>query len=228
MDKYEMRRSALQELIDSLGWGGISKVAKRIEKTPSYVSRMLLPPTKPNFKRIGEDTADLITAAFPHWLDQYQSPGGRFANWQNMQLGMRLPTIPAHRVPVVGTASLGDDGYWAEMDYPVGAGDGMVQFDSNDANAYAIRCRGASMMPRIRDGEFVVVEPNRTPIPGDDVLVKHIDGRVMVKRFLYERDGMIHLLSINEAFPPHAFPRDQIEVFHPVGGIAMRSMWVPE
>jgi phage repressor protein C with HTH and peptisase S24 domain len=167
----------------------------------------------------------------PEWLETGRIPkfyGMDESGYASVTLGMKLPAIPANRVPVVGTASLGDNGYWAEMDYPVGAGDGVVQFDSNDANAYAIRCRGASMMPRIRDGEFVVVEPNRTPIPGDDVLVKHLDGRVMVKRFLYERDGMIHLISINEAYPPHAFPRDQIELFHPVGGIAMKSMWVPE
>jgi hypothetical protein len=46
MDKYEKRRAALQALIDSLGRGGISKVAERIDKQPSYVSRMLFPPYK--------------------------------------------------------------------------------------------------------------------------------------------------------------------------------------
>ena len=167
----------------------------------------------------------------PEWLETGRIPkfyGMDESGYEDVKLGITIPKTLRTRVPVVGTASLGDNGYWAEMDYPAGAGDGTVQFHSNDSNAYAIRCRGASMMPRIREGEFVVVEPNRTPTPGDDVLVKHLDGRVMVKRFLYERDGMIHLLSINEAFPPHAFPRDQIELFHPVGGIAMSSMWVPE
>ena len=68
MDKYEMRRSALQDLIDGLGWGGVTKVAERLGKSPSYVSRMLLPTTKSGFKRIGEDTADLLDVAFPGWM----------------------------------------------------------------------------------------------------------------------------------------------------------------
>lgn len=143
-------------------------------------------------------------------------------------LGIRLPTLPDHKIPVVGTAQLGDDGYWAEMDYPAGHGDGSVRHYTDDPNAYALRCRGLSMMPRIRDGEFVIVEPNHTPRPGDDVLVKHVDGRVMVKRFLYERDGMIHLESINAAFPAHDFPLEDIEVFHFVRGIAMKSCWIQD
>lgn len=167
----------------------------------------------------------------PQWLAYGLLPkelGMADTGHENVQIGIVLPSLPLGRVPVVGTAQLGDDGYWAEMDYPVGYGDGFVRFQSDDENAYAVRCRGASMMPRIRDGEFVVLEPSRTPIPGDDVLVKHVDGRVMVKRYLYERDGMIHLLSINEAFPPHAFPRQEIELFHAVAGISMRSHWVEE
>lgn len=223
-----MRRSALQELIDELGWGGITKVAEKIGKSPSYVSRMLLTPAKSGFKRIGEDTADLITAAFPSWLQEYTSDSGRFQDWKNIQLGVSIPNPYRHRVPVVGTAQLGDDGYWAELDAPVGHGDGVVRYETKDPNAYAVRCRGSSMMPRIRDGEFVVLEPNKTPISGDDVLVRHMDGRVMVKRFLYERDGMIHLLSINEAYPPHAFPIEEIAVFHPVVSISMKSHWMPE
>lgn len=167
----------------------------------------------------------------PHWLVSGAMPkelGMPDTGHKNVQIGIVVPSLPLGKVPVVGTAQLGDDGYWAEMDYPVGYGDGFVRFQSDDENAYAVRCRGASMMPRIRDGEFVVLEPSRTPIPGDDVLVKHVDGRVMVKRYLYERDGMIHLLSINEAFPPHAFPRQEIELFHAVAGISMRSHWVEE
>jgi phage repressor protein C with HTH and peptisase S24 domain len=148
--------------------------------------------------------------------------------YDNIVQGIRIPVTKTNKVPVVGTAQLGDDGYWAEIDYPTGYGDGFVEFYCRDNNAYAVRCRGSSMMPRIRDGEFVVLETKASPIPGDDVLVKHMDGRVMVKHYLYERDGMIQLMSINEAFPPHAFPRAEIELFHKVCGIATSFHWVQE
>lgn len=165
------------------------------------------------------------------WLAYGTQPkllGTEDIDYGNVTTGIVIPASSRTRVPVVGTAQLGDDGYWAEMDYPTGHGDGYVKFQTDDKNAYAVRCRGTSMMPRIRDGEFVVVEPSKTPFPGDDVLVKHIDGRIMVKRYLYERDGMVHLISINEAFPPHAFPRSEIELFQFVSSIAMKGHWMED
>lgn len=167
----------------------------------------------------------------PQWLAYGLQPkelGMDETGYDNIVQGIRINPRTLAKIPVVGTAQLGDDGYWAEMDYPTGHGDGFVEFYCRDNNAYAVRCRGSSMMPRIRDGEFVVLETKASPIPGDDVLVKHADGRVMVKRYLYERDGMIHLMSINEAFPPHAFPRSEVELFHKVCGIATNSHWVQD
>lgn len=68
MDKYEQRRVALKKLVDELGRGGIKKVASTIAKEPNYVSRMLYPQGKKGSKRIGEDSAELISSAFPNWL----------------------------------------------------------------------------------------------------------------------------------------------------------------
>ncbi|MGF6549343.1 SOS-response transcriptional repressor LexA [Paraburkholderia youngii] len=130
-------------------------------------------------------------------------------------------------IPVVGMAQLGDNGHWADLEYPVGHGDGYIDFPSRDPNAYALKCVGDSMRPRIRDGEFVIIEPNHPIEPGDDVLVKSKDGRVMVKTFLYKRAGRCHLISINEAHPPVAFADDEIEKMHYVAATARPSMWRP-
>lgn len=134
----------------------------------------------------------------------------------------------ARRVPVVGTAQLGDNGYWAELETPVGFGDGFVEVAVRDNNAYALRCRGDSMKPRIKDGEFVIVEPNQPPNPGDEVLVKAKDGRVMVKELLYIRDEVVHLLSVNETFGKLSIPLEQIDCMHLVTGIVKRAMWRPD
>lgn len=141
------------------------------------------------------------------------------------------PALASYRagfIPVVGTAQLGDDGYWAEFEAPAGHGDGYVTFSSRDRNAYAVRCRGDSMKPRIKNGEFVIVEPNREAAPGDEVLVKDTRGRVMVKEFLYKRDGAAHLLSVNEAHGKIIIPLPEIELMHPVAGIARRALWSEE
>lgn len=129
--------------------------------------------------------------------------------------------------PVVGFAQLGDNGHFVDIDYPVGYGEGFVAAPTEDKDAYALRCIGDSMRPRIKDREFVVVEPNHVIEPGDEVLVKSKDGRVMVKEFLYERAGRVHLISVNEAHAPIAIDKDNIEKMHYVGWIAKPSAWRP-
>ncbi len=138
--------------------------------------------------------------------------------------------MPAQRprVPVVGSAQLGDDGYWAELEHPVGHGDGYIDFHTTDPNAYALRCKGDSMAPRIKEGEFVLVEPNSVPHPGDEVMVKSEDGRVMIKELLYVREGLVHLASVNEAHGRITIPVDQITAMHLVAGIAKRVRWRPD
>jgi phage repressor protein C with HTH and peptisase S24 domain len=132
-----------------------------------------------------------------------------------------------HGVPVVGFAQLGDNGHFVDIEYPVGYGDGFVAAPTADKDAYALRCVGDSMRPRIKDREFVVVEPNHKVEPGDEVLVKSKDGRVMVKEFLYERAGRVHLISVNETHAPIAIDKDNIEKMHYVGWIAKPSAWRP-
>ena len=132
---------------------------------------------------------------------------------------------PYPGLPVVGTAKLGDDGNFVELEYPVGHGDGRIDWPSRDPNAYALRCKGDSMKPRIKHGEFVVIEPNHPVSPGDEVLVKARDGRVMVKQFAYQRDGMIYLESVNEAHPRISIPLEDLDAFHYVAGIAKSALW---
>ena len=131
-------------------------------------------------------------------------------------------------VPVVGTAQAGDDGYWHELGYPTGHGEGRVRFPSEDSNAYALRIKGDSMRPRIKPGEFVVVEPNKPCRPGDEVLVKTINGRSMVKVLGSVRDGLVELRSINDDHKPITIEHAEIEVMHYVGGIAKSSLFLAE
>jgi len=138
-----------------------------------------------------------------------------------------LPVAPSRAIPVLGMAQLGDNGYWADIEYPVGQGDGFVDFPSSDPDAYALKCTGDSMRPRIKDGEYVIIEPNRVVEPGDEVLVKATDGRVMIKELAYSRAGRVHLLSTNEAHATIAIPKENISKMHYVGAIVKKSSWRP-
>lgn len=139
-----------------------------------------------------------------------------------------IPITNWRPIPVVGNAQLGDDGFWADLEYPVGHGDGYVDFPSRDPSAYALRCKGDSMRPRIQPGEYVIVEPGHPYQPGDDVLVKSKDGRVMVKRYLYKTPGRLYLVSVNDAHEPISFDEEEVEKVHFVRAICRPSAWRPD
>lgn len=149
------------------------------------------------------------------WLESGRGPKLRTGTADLIEMG----------VPVVGTAQLGDDGYWLETGYPVGQGEGFVHYPTRDKNTYALRVKGDSMRPRIKPGEFVVIEPSHGYVHGDEVMVKTLDGRCMVKVYGHHRAGSIELLSINEDHRPITVEEAQVEKIHYVGGILKSSLY---
>jgi phage repressor protein C with HTH and peptisase S24 domain len=81
------------------------------------------------------------------------------------------------RIVIAGTARLaeGQEGFYEEISSIPGAGDGYIDIATADPNAYGLRVRGSSMTPAIRDGWYVLVEPNAAPAVGEDALPS-IDG----------------------------------------------------
>lgn len=132
--------------------------------------------------------------------------------------GRYAPTADARMVPVVGTAQLGEDGYWSELGYPPGNGDEGVRALTDDPNAYALKVRGDSMEPAIREGWYVVIEPNRSTTPGEYVLVQTAAGQSMVKELLWRRGDTVALMSVN-GNGRITFHMDEIESISPVGPI---------
>ena len=120
-------------------------------------------------------------------------------------------------IPVIGYAKLGDDGFFADMDtdQPQQNGD-FIELPRKDPKAYAIKCLGMSMTPRIQSGEYVIAEPDRAPEPGDEVVVFDTTGRVMVKRYLYWRDDHLFLQSVNKDAENVILPRDEVRDINPV------------
>lgn len=233
MDIREIRRRNLAKLMErEFGnvRGAQSRMAERLGQHQSFISRCLAAPDSSGAKTIGEDLARSIEKEFklPRYAldkDPFMAALPAPAVIDSNTDGVTLQ-IKSGLVPVKGKAMLGDDGYFDEMDYPPGAGDGYLQFYSDDPDAYALRVVGSSMEPRIRSGEFVTIEPNQTYMAGDEVLVRTQDGRAMIKVFMYHRDGEIRLLSINDAHPPLSIPETTVTLIHPVSAIVKPSRLV--
>lgn len=193
---------------------------------------------EPNAPKLGLHHAVKLQEAFsysPKWLINGQGDpklnGAIESELDEPSLAFDVVPIPPNsfrKIPVRGMAQLGDNGHFVDIEYPVGHGDGYVLFPTKDPDAYALRCNGESMRPRVKHNEFVVVEPNTQIQNGDEVLAKSMDGRVMVKELAYVRDGIVHLSSVNERHGMVRIPQDQIERLHFVAGIVKRSAWQPD
>lgn len=131
------------------------------------------------------------------------------------------------RVPIVGTAKLGDDGYYEELSSVPGAGDGHIEHASRDPAAYGLRVRGNSMFPAIRDGWYVIIEPSSAPVVGEYVLVKLLNGQKMVKELLIQRPDSIDIMSVNGGTRRTIY-NDELESVQPVAAIVQPSKWKPD
>jgi len=161
----------------------------------------------------------------PNWLAT--GAGEKYLNKNNITDYEKFRLGEAIRVPVRCAAQLVDDDTWNQIDFINGEG-GYINCAIQDKESYAIKNIGDAMRTRIRDGEFIVVEPNRAIQSGDDVVIYDFNGRIMVKTFLYTRAGRVYLMSINESHPQQSFSCAEIDKMHPVSLIANHLSWVDD
>ncbi len=107
------------------------------------------------------------------------------------------------RIPIIGYAQAGQQGFFDDAGYPVGSGWDEVPFpDVGDPNAYALEISGDSMEPFYRAGDIVIVSPNASVRRGDRVVVKTRTGEVMAKQLVRRTARKVELESFNPAYPP--------------------------
>lgn len=180
MDKFERRRLALQALVRSIGRGGIARVAQHLGKEPNYVSRMLYEPSKKGHKRIGEETADLLDAKFPDWLDGGASEGGRLELTGSRQGYVQIPVLEA-------TPSAGHGGEPAEFlvvrDYlEVMEGWARMRFGARHHRIRVLTVAGDSMSPTINDGDLAFVDAGINTFESEGIYVIVWNDRLLIKR----------------------------------------------
>lgn len=143
--------------------------------------------------------------------------------WREPSAEEAPPLRDFEKIPVVGEVQGGDDGYLHELEYPVGFGDGHINFPRKDNTSYALRVRGDSMTPRIKEGEYIIAEPLSSFTADDNVVVIFKDGRKMVKVLLYFKEGKVILGSINKDHENISVPQSDIEEMHYVAAIVPKG-----
>ncbi len=222
MAPSDLLQQNIKYLMDRDGIASVTELARKLQMQQSTLHRMLTGEVRdPKYTTLsniagffGVSPVDLIEQ------DLQQPTAGDDSTQHTWQ-------FHAKGAPVLGNTQLGHSGYWSDMEYPVGSGDGYLRWPSADEDVYALKCVGDSMMPRIKEGEYVIIEPNHSWHPGDEVLVVTHNGEVMVKTFLFERDGFYHLLPVNEDHAPIRIAKTDVSAIQYVAGIAKSTLWMP-
>jgi phage repressor protein C with HTH and peptisase S24 domain len=127
----------------------------------------------------------------------------------------RNRAIVARRIPLIGLAQAGGEGYFDDGGYPVGGGwDEISVPDVPDPNAYALEISGESMEPVFRDGDVVIVSPGAPVRRGDRVVVRTRQGEVMAKQLLRQSARRVELASLNPAHPNYSFDLSELAWMH--------------
>ncbi len=100
-------------------------------------------------------------------------------------------------VPVKAYSKMGMDGYFTDMGYEGNGGDGYIPTHSAGEKAYGIKGTGDSMFPAIRNGWFVVCDPDAELTPMEFVQVCLKDGRCTIKEFIGIQNDVLSLIAVN-------------------------------
>ncbi|WP_072239754.1 S24 family peptidase [Candidatus Williamhamiltonella defendens] len=221
----------IKKLMDEKGVKSVAELSRRIGMPQPTLHRMLSGEVKSPRLEIVQKIANFFRVEANELLyKDLRTSNISTENETKSYERTEVNTIPFNfgKVPVLGTIQLGGGGYWNFKESSGGHHYGYIIWPTEDRDAFALRCQGESMMPRIQHGEFVVMEPNYKYKPGDEVLVQDDHGQVMVKTFLYQRDDVVHLLSINSNHLPIRLAASTIEKIIYVAGIAKDSLYYRE
>lgn len=106
--------------------------------------------------------------------------------------------LPYQMIPVIDYTQAGD---WREVidTYQAGQGSDEVPVSSDRPDLIALRVKGNSMEPLIRDGQVVVVDPHRQP-NNSDIVIAVKEGKSTIKRLHRVDEATIILEPLNPAF----------------------------
>lgn len=128
----------------------------------------------------------------------------------------------SQRLPVIGYAQAGEEGYFDDAGYPTGSGWDEVEFPGvTDVNAYALEVSGESMVPVYRDGDLLIVSPAAGIRRGDRVVVKTVDGEVMAKELQRQSALKVELVSVNAVHADRTLRTEDVAWIH-------RVIWVSQ
>jgi phage repressor protein C with HTH and peptisase S24 domain len=106
----------------------------------------------------------------------------------------------APSVPLLGFAQAAATDAFDDDGFPAGKSRGEIMLPSaDDEHAYALEISGDAMRPAYRDGDIIVVSPATAIRRGDRVLVKTVDGEMLVGELKRRTARTLELQSLDNS-----------------------------
>lgn len=177
--------------------------------------------------RIKEDMAERIVGVLPELdldtlLGGSETPRTYMAGGRYGTVGAKpqMASLDGGRVRMIPLISMTQAGPSINFEDEIFQHDAVAVIDVKDPKAFALRVRGNSMEPEIKEGDIAIVCPEWSVRNGDEVICRTIHGDVMCKIYQTEGSGeFVILSSYNAAFPPMKLNRDEIEWIYPVQSV---------
>lgn len=197
-------------------WRAIDTLAAENGLSPSGLARKAgLDPTSFNISKRQAGDGRLRWPSTESLAKMLAATGAKLEDFTALVRGAR--TVPdarpkgRNKIPLIGMAQAGGDGFFDDGGYPASAGWDEVELPSiGDANAYALSISGNSMEPVYREGDRIVVSPAAPVRVGDRVVARTEDGAVMAKLLTRKTATRIELSSLNPAYPELRFAAGEI------------------
>lgn len=222
-DIREIRRKKLRDLINEVSNGNIADFARKIDKEPSYVARMLYPADKAGAKPIGEKMAHHIVHKFVLPLD-----------WFNRDYDDEGEPIPFTEVDesividvldVKASAGNGSTGDLVEVVSKLHYVPEQFHLYFNGIDPEYLRViniKGDSMSPTFTSGDMIFVDIGVTYFDGDGVYVFTYNGHLYVKRLQMAGDRLI-VISDNTTYKEWGITEHNFEQLYIQGKVKVHQ-----
>jgi phage repressor protein C with HTH and peptisase S24 domain len=201
-------------------WRAIDTLAAENGLSPSGLARKAgLDPTSFNISKRRTGDGRVRWPSTESLAKILAATGAKLEDFTALVMGARVISEKTARsrtkIPLIGMAQAGAEGFFDDGGYPAGAGWEDVELpQTNDANAYALSISGDSMEPVYRAGDAIIVSPAAPIRTGDRVVARTRDGAVMAKLLRRRTATRIELSSLNPAYPDLRFNAEEVLWMH--------------
>lgn len=207
MDVREIRRANLAALVRM--HGGQTHLAELVDTDAAYLSQILSPVIKANVGHALARRIELALGKPRGWMDAAHATS---ISEPNGQYNVAEPVaLELDRVPIVG-----DTGTTARINPDLT--DEYLDAPAPHPGVYALKVRGASQAPRIREGDVVSISPVAEIVPGEEAVLGLKSGEQLIRQIVSLRAGEIVVCNVN-GDDRRVIARAEIEYLHAIIGI---------